>query len=417
MKKKSWLVGLVLLIGLLLGACGSEKNDSRKENKQQTEIKYFSFSATPEYEEQLNQMVSTFENEHPDIKVAVELAPYEDYFTRLQTLIAGGKAPDVFELNYENFVSYAAKGSLLALDNYVKEDPNFDETSLNEQAFKAFNYEGKQYGMVESFSNVVTFYNKDLFDQAGVAYPTSKWKWQDEVVAAKQITNRKNKVWGTYAPVTMNEFYKVAAQNGGALFDADGKTTINSPENIAALTYMADNVLKNKVSPSPAEMSGQKSEDLFLNGQLGMVHTGIWMFGLFKEAPFKWDIAVEAGNVEKATHFFANGISVGKDTSYPEAAYKFTQFMSSNKAVAKIRIDHSWELPAITEQEILAPYLKQTPPENRQAVFDSLAYLVLPPVSKKWSKLSDAADQEFQNVLLGDTTPEKALATLQKEFE
>lgn len=413
MKKKILLTGVATMTALLLGACGSGKDSS---SGNQTEIKYYSFSATPDYEDQLNDMVAKFEEENKDIKVDVELVPYNDYFTKLQTLMAGDQAPDVFELNYENFVSYAEKGALMDLDKYIKDDKDFDSSALNKEAFEAYQYDGKQYGMVESFSNVVTFYNKDLFDKAKVEYPTKDWNWSDEVAAAKKLTDSKDNVYGTYSPVTMNEFYKVAAQNGGKLKDDNGNWTINDPKNVEALDYMVNNVTKERISPSPEEMSGQNSEDLFLNGQLAMVHTGIWMFGQFKDADFDWDIQVEAGNSQKATHFFANGLAVSKDSKHAEAAYKFTRFMSASKDAAEIRVESGWELPAITDEKVLAPYLEQTPPENRKAVFESLDYLILPPVDAEWSKVSDGADKEFQKVLLGEETAKEALDKLQSEF-
>ncbi|MBR8697000.1 MULTISPECIES: ABC transporter substrate-binding protein [Enterococcus] len=414
MMKKVLLTGVAATAMLLLGACGGGGSSST--NEDQTTIKYYSFSATPDYEDQLNEMVESFEQENEDIKVDVELVPFNDYFTKLQTLMAGDQAPDVFELNYENFVSYAEKDALLELGKYIDEDKDFDSSQLNKEAFEAYQYDGKQYGMVESFSNVVTFYNKDLFDEAGIDYPTKDWSWSDEVDAAKKLTDADNNIYGTYSPVTMNEFYKVAAQNGGKLKDDSGNWTINDPKNVEALEYMVNNVTKDKVSPSPEEMSGQNSEDLFLNGQLAMVHTGIWMFGQFKDADFDWDIQVEAGNTQKATHFFANGLAVSKETKHAEAAYKFTRFMSASKDVAEIRVDSGWELPAVTDDEVLAPYLEQTPPENRKAVFDSLDYLILPPVDAEWSKVSDSSDKEFQKVLLGDESAKDALDNLQSEF-
>ena len=100
-------MSIAALTLLVLGACGGSNSTS---DKNKTEIKYYSFSATPDYEDQLNEMVEKFEAANKEIKVDVELVPYNDYFTKLQTLMAGSQAPDVFELNYENFVSYAEKG-------------------------------------------------------------------------------------------------------------------------------------------------------------------------------------------------------------------------------------------------------------------------------------------------------------------
>ncbi|MYL32174.1 extracellular solute-binding protein [Pontibacillus yanchengensis] len=418
--KKWWsllvllVVGVLGLVGCTSSESGGEENDSEGG---QTEITYYSFSATPNYEDVLADIVTAFEEENPNIKVNTELTAYQDYFTKLQTRIAGGNAPDVFELNYENFVQYASKGTLADLSTMIEEDENFDPKQLNQEAFKAYQFEGKQYGMVESFSNVLTFYNKDLFDKAGVDYPTEDWTWEDELAAAEKITDEENNVWGTYAPVTMNEYFKIAAQNGGNLFDQDGNPTVDKEENLEALNYMVDKVNESGVSPSPAEMSGQAPADLFLNGQLGIVHTGIWMFDAFKDASFEWDVALEAGNTQKAHHFFANGLAVSADTDKKEAAYKFAAFMSASEEVAKLRVENSWELPAITNEDILQPYLEQTPPENRQAVFNALDTLVLPPAVDNWSKISDVTNQEFEKALNGDKTTEDVLKTLQSEYE
>lgn len=417
--KKWWSLSVLLLVFMIsLIGCSSESGGEESESDEsKTEITYYSFSATPNYEDVLEDIVAAFEEENPNIKVNTELTAYSDYFTKLQTRIAGGNAPDVFELNYENFVQYASKGTLADLSSFIEKDDNFNPDQLNQEAFEAYQYDGKQYGMVESFSNVLTFYNKDLFDEAGVDYPTKDWTWEDELAAAKKITDEENNVWGTYAPVTMNEYFKIAAQNGGELFNEEGEPTVNNEANLEALNYMVEKVTESGVSPSPAEMSGQAPADLFLNGQLGIVHTGIWMFDAFKDASFEWDVALEAGNTQKAHHFFANGLAVSADTDKKEAAYKFAAFMSASEQVAELRVENSWELPAITDEDILQPYLEQNPPENREAVFEALDTLVLPPAVNDWSKVSDVTNQEFEKALNGDKTTEEVLKTLQSEYE
>lgn len=411
--KKLLLAGTALTAFALLAACS---NGNSRSSNGKTTIEYLNYSSSPTYTKQLNQMVSEFEKENPNIEVDVQSVPFDTYFTKLQTLLAAGKAPDTFEMNYENFVSYANKGVLLDLSDKVKNDKSLDLSNVNKNAWNASTYQGKQYGMTEDFSNVVTFYNKDLFDKAGVAYPTDSWTWSDEQAAAKKLTNDSAHVWGTYSPVTMNEFYKVVAQNKGEIYK-NGKLNINSDANVEALSHMAGLVTKEKVSPSPADMSGQTSEDLFLNGQLAMVHTGIWDFATFAKAPFKWDIAVEAGNKQQATHFFADTVVVSKDSKNEDASYKWAKFMSTSDKAAKIRIEGSWNLPITNSKAVLDEYLKQTPPANREAVFKSLEYIVLPPVSDNWQKLSVATDAEFQKVLIDQETPKHALDNLQNQFK
>jgi multiple sugar transport system substrate-binding protein len=421
MTRKKLISAIVLLFMLtftVLAGCSDSEKSSGDSKDEKVTINYFAFSPGTDHEKDLQDMISAFEKQNPNVKVDYEIAAYDDYFTKLQTMIAGGKAPDVFELNYENFVSYASKGALADLSKYIKEDKDFDPAKLNQEAYKAYQYEGKQYGMVESFSNVVTFYNKDLFDKANVDYPTADWTWKDELAAAQKLTNKDEKVWGTYAPIQFHEFYKVIAQNGGSVFNDDkSEVTIDSPENAEALQYMVDKVNKYKVTPSVGDLSGQSPEDLFKNGQIGILHTGIWMLSAFKDAPFKWDIALEAGNTQKAHHFFANGLAVSQDSDAQKAAYKFARFMSASDEAAEIRIASSWELPAITNEEILKPYLEQTPPESREVIFEAMDTLVLPPVIEDWSKMSDLITKELENVVNGKKSPEEALKVMQGELE
>src|SRR5512136_1626228 len=103
------------------------------------EITYYTFSAAPDHLKDLDQMIQSFETKYPLIKVKVETAPFADYFTKLQTLIAGGTAPDVFELNYENFVTYADKGLLLDLSPMLEADSTIDPAIYYPRALQAFN--------------------------------------------------------------------------------------------------------------------------------------------------------------------------------------------------------------------------------------------------------------------------------------
>lgn len=406
---KRWLAVICILslvLWLLIG-CSSETVDS---DNDEITIRYFAFSPGEAHEKDLQAMIRAFEQKNPGIKVKYELASFNDYFTKLQSQIAGGNPPDTFELNYENFVSYAAKGALLKLDEMIQADQNFDLSSLNQQAYEAFRYDDKQYGMVESFSNVVLFYNKDLFDAAGVSYPEPSWTWKDELQAAQRLTDREKRIWGTFSPIQFWEFYKTIAQNGGAVFNQDQtKVTLNSRENIEALQWMVDKVNRYQVTPSDLEMSGQLEGDLFKEGRIAMLRTGSWMFDSFKDVPFDWDIALEPGNIQKAHHFFANGLAISRNTKHQEAAWKWIKFMSVSEEAVKIRVESSWELPAVGDQTLVEDYLKKSPPQSRQVIFEALDTLVVPPVIERWSEMTDIIDRELELVKLGQKTPEEAL--------
>ena len=383
-----------------------------------TTVNFMNFSSAGDNTQYLEEMKNVFEEQNPDIKIKIETVGFGDYFTKLMTLIAGNNPPDAFELNYENFYTYAKKGVLLDLAQPMKE-VGFDEGNINEMALKAFQADGKQYGLPFSFSNVILIYNKDLFDQAGAEYPTLDWTWQDELEAAKKIRALDPMTFGIYQPIQFWEFYKTVRQNGGSLLN-DDKTefTLNRKENIETLQFMVDRVQRYNVMPNDAQLAGMGDWDLFISGRLGMVVTGIWALPTFiKDCDFNWDIQVEPGNIAKSTHFFSNGVVISKDAKNKEAAFKWINFLSSSREVAKIRIDAGWELPAVTYEDILADYISQTPPDNREAVFESLNYLVTPPVIENIGEMTDIINRYLEEARYGEKTPEEALNAAQKELD
>lgn len=383
--------------------------------QQTTTLNFFSFMTDAGHVKALESVIAAFEKENPGISVKYTTAPFNTYFTKLQTDVVAGQAPDVFELNYENFVTFASKGTLRELGSLMRKDTALAKDTFYPAAQNAFKYRSVQYGLPMTFSTVVLFYNKDLFDRAGVAYPTKDWTWKDELEAAKKLTDTSKKVWGDFQPVHFWEFYKVAAQAGGGL-KVGPSVQIDTPKNREALKWLVDKVLVHKVVPTAAEMSGVGDGDMFVGGQLAMIHTGIWMFDTFAKANFKWDIALEPGGAKRGTHFFSNAAVISKNTKNAEAAYKWVKFLAASPVTAKIRIETSWELPALSlsQRPNVQAYLDKPLPANREAVFQSLQYAVTPPVVENQSQLQDIINQELEAAKLGTKTVEQALASAQQ---
>jgi multiple sugar transport system substrate-binding protein len=369
-------------------------------------LTYFTFSAAPDHLEDLDTIVAAFEEEHPGITIDVQTAAYDDYFTQLQTRVAGGDAPDTFELNYENFVTYAEAGTLLDLTAAAGEA--IDPSVFYGEAYDVFQHDGTQYGLPATFSNVVLFYNKDLFDQAGLDYPTADWTWDDERAAAEELTDAEAGVWGTFQPVSFFEYFKVLAQNGGSFFNED-KTDVafDTPEGVEAAEWLLDKV--GTVMPAEADMGGQDDAAMFKSGKLAMWHNGIWQFAGMADAPFEWDIVVEPGNTTDASHFFSNAVVASTGTEHPDAAAKWLQFMASSETAVQVRLESDWELPAVSDTSLFDSWLEQTPPANRQAVFDSLDAVVVPPVIAQQARLQDAVDSALERAKLGQIDAQAAI--------
>lgn len=403
MLRRFIVLGLIVLIIASLAPVAAQENAT---------VRYFTFSAAPDHLEDLDAIIAAFEAENPGITIEVSTAPFEDYFTLLQADFVGGEPPDVFELNYENFVSYAANDVLLDLGGYVSADAPYYPRAL-----EAFQYNGAQLALPETFSTVLLFYNKDLFDQAGVAYPTEAWTWADAVEAGKAIRALGEDVWGLYSPVQFWEFYKKAGQNDCHFFNDDmTESTINSDACVQTLETMLG-FMQEDVMPDPIEASGVSDSELFLSGNLGMLVTGIWMFAAFADAPFAWDIQLEPGLANKGHHFFANGVAVAKDTENPEAAAAWAQYLTASQTAATVRVESGWELPALDEPSYFAAYLEQTPPDNREAVFMALESPITPPVIERQNEMQDTVNELLNAVVNGELDAKTALDLAKDELD
>lgn len=374
-------------------------------------ITYTNFISNGGNEENLQKIVDAFEEEHPDITVEVTTLPYDEYGTALQTDLAAGTASDVFDIEYANYAQYQANGVLAEI-------PVDDPDVYRQSVLEAYQTDGTQYALPSSFSTVVLFYNADLFDAAGLEYPTSDWTWADEQAAAEQLTDEAAGVWGDHQPVSFYEYYKVLAQNGGEFLAEDGtEVAFNTPEGVEAAEWLVGK--SGTVMPTIEQGQGTPDFDtkLFTDGKLAMLHTGIWMFGAFADVPFGWDIAVEPGNSQQASALFSNAVGVSATSEHAEAAAEFAKFLTSSDVMVQARLDSGWELPATSDEAALESYLTLGDPANRQAVFDSLDQVALPPVvAEGQQEMQDIMTEELVEAQAGRKTVEEALSSAEERI-
>ncbi|MEV8268442.1 sugar ABC transporter substrate-binding protein [Microbacterium sp. NPDC076911] len=403
---KHSLVAIAILGATSIALAGCSGTDTTaSDDGEDITITYTNFISNDGNEDNLATIVEAFESENPGVTVDVTTLPYGDYGTALQTDLAAGTVSDVFDIEFANYASYQANGVLAPLE--VTDPAAYRQTLLD-----AYQTDGTQYALPSSFSTVVMFYNADLFDAAGLDYPTNDWTWADEEAAAVALTDEAAGVWGDHQPVSFYEYYKVLAQNGGEFLNADGTAVaFNTPEGIEAAQWLVGK--SGTVMPTIEQGQGTADFDtnLFAEGKLGMMHTGIWIFGAVADVPFGWDIAVEPGNTQQASAVFSNAVGVSAASENVEAANKWAEFLTSSSTMVEVRLDSGWELPPISDEAELATYLDKTDPANRQAVFDSLDGIALPPVvAEGQAEMQDIITQELVEAQSGRKTVEDALA-------
>jgi multiple sugar transport system substrate-binding protein len=401
-------LSLAGVVTLALSACAS----SSPKAAGPVTITYSNFISNGGNEKNLAKIVTAFEKKNPNITVTVKTLPYDAYGTALQTDLAAGTPADVFDINGpSSYGPYQANGVLAELKG-------IDASKYNSALLDSYATNGKQYALPTSFSDVVLYYNKDLFDKAGVKYPTSSWTWKDETAAALKLTDKAAGVWGDHQPVTYNEYYKTLVQNGASFLSKDGKkAAFNTPAGIEAAKWLVDK--SGTTMPTIADGQGTADFDtnLFKAGKLAMLHTGIWVFGAFTDSPANWDIAVEPGNKTTANAVFSNGIGVSATSKHPVEAQKWADFMASSDTEVNVRLDSGWELPTISDTAKLDTYLTKGKPANRQAVFDAAKKIApAPSIGDNQSAMQDAITGELVEAQAGRETVQQALDNAEKKI-
>ena len=412
---KPLAVGAVAAAALLaVTGCSAQGSPapSGSAGAEEVTITYANFISNGGNEENLQTIVDAFEDANPGITVEVTTTDYANYFTQLQTDLAAGTQADVFDVDAGAFANIQASGVLAPFEG-------FDADAYRQGVLDTYAVDGAQYGLPSSFSNVVLFYNKELFDAAGVEYPTADWTWADQQAAAEKLTDADAGVWGSYQPISYYEYYKAVQQAGGSFLTEDGSASaIDSEAGKAAAEWLT--AKSGTVMPTAADGAGTPDFDtnLFKEGKLAMWTTGIWMIGLVGDLPFEWDIAVEPGDVQKASATFSNAVVVSQASEHTEAAQKWAEFLTSSKEMVDVRLNAGWELPPVSDESLLAPYLEQTPPANRIAVFDSLDNVaVAPQLGANATQIQDAVGNALGEIAAGRTTVDEAIPALADEID
>ncbi len=222
----------------------------------QTDITYLLWGS-PQEGEVWTQIAAAFEATHPDINVTVEVADWDSYWEKLRVQMAGGTPPDVFAMDAPLYPDWQARGVLLNLQPYLDADPALLD-GVYPITLDAYKTPEGMFGLPRDFQTIVLYYNKDMFDAAGVAYPTADWTYADFRSAAKTLTLDKDgdgstDQWGFWAEVLDPEPFwgSVIWAHGGDIVDiAAGKTLITTPEATAGFQFIANMWLGDKSMPT-----------------------------------------------------------------------------------------------------------------------------------------------------------------------
>ncbi|QKI81401.1 ABC transporter substrate-binding protein [Kroppenstedtia eburnea] len=263
----SLTVSMMLVLFLFMTGCSSSADPQGSGDQVELKLGFYSSGAS---DAKMQELIDGFMKKHPNIKVTTETAPYGQFFQKLDTRIAAGNAPDLWLSDGVLVAKYAERGAIKDLTEWIDKDLNKEDyygLDFNKDA------EGRYWAVPQGIQIGVLFYNKDLFDQAGVSYPTEDWTYDDLKKAAAKLTlDSKGKnaddpkfdgksvsQFGlTFFSITEGWFPVMKAYGGGVLDPTMKKSIIDSPENRQAVEWMVDG-MKRGIITDPSDLKSFKS--------------------------------------------------------------------------------------------------------------------------------------------------------------
>ena len=281
----------------------------------------------------VEQQIAAFKELHPNITIEPQVVPWDDYWTKLQTGVAGGSTNDVFWMNADGLPVYASQGAIVPIQEMV-DDGSIDVNAYPESLRSLYTFEDTVYGIPRDFDTIALFYNKDLFDQAGVEFPTADWTWDDLRAAAEQLTSDDGSQWGYASSIGgQQNYYNLIKQNGGEILNADQTEAMLSESAACDALLFAGDFIADGLAPSVAVMqANDPHEMLFPGGVIAMIFGGSWNSLTFSQALPSVAVApLPKGKAQaSAIHGLANVIWSGSENQC--AAMEWVKYLASADA-------------------------------------------------------------------------------------
>jgi len=274
--------------------------------------------------------IAAFEEANPGVKVEAQAMPPKDYWPKLSALAAAGDLPDVFAMSSGFVKGWAAAGNLADMTAVTEGD---DLSVYYEGSLTPGVVDGKMVAFPQNWVAPVLYYNRDMFDAAGLEYPKADWTWDDFRTAAKALTTDDQWgfwVYGRYAHVDTWTF-----RNGGRYVSADESTIELNNAAKNTLKFLTDLVLVDKVAPMPQEMEGIRQQDVFPLGMAAMWVDGSWNIANVRKVAdpsMNWGIAQvpmgpDATDDTAAAYAWADMLAIAETSEKKDLAWKFIQHM------------------------------------------------------------------------------------------
>ena len=382
--------GTVILVTIVLGVIvlvGCARPRPEEKGREKVVIRFENWEVTPEQLGLWKEVVDKFNKQSQRVKVvfqAVQGGP-----EKILVEIAGGTAPDVFYWHTHLLSPLARKKAVVDLTPFIKKD-GFNLNIYFDHLIRECKYEDKIFGLPTYWGNMAIAYNKDLFDKAGIAYPSSDLTWEEFLEKAEQLTIMKDSRIIQYGTTVPHPLFTVISF-GGRFFDEKGERCyLNSPQVKEALTFLKT-LVDSKIAPLPESSVGLGREELklFMTGKVAMSPVAAWQLPVLRKIKdFKWDVAPfpRKKGYKRRTFAGTGVLCISSQSKYIKEAWEFVKFAAGREGSEVLGKGRN-SIPAI--KEIADRVFSIPPPDNIRVFIDSIEEFVPYPKFRWFRKWKD----------------------------
>lgn len=373
-------------------------------------------------------VVEPFMEQNPSVKVEMEEVPWDGYYEKYQTLGAAGQAPDLAFVSAAWIQDFAHLGVALNLDPYVEKTGVFGPEEAEKYFLSTLDglrypgTEGSLYAVPYEWVTIVFYYNKDIFDAAGEAYPTDEWTYDNVLEAAQKLTLRSGDKIDQYGMISHWGYDVIDSSihaNGGSILNEDyTDAALDTQTNIDTIQWWVDLIQTHKVAPLPAEFAEGGAVNTFASGKVAMAILGVWGIETFRpQENFNWDIAMLPKGKEKQTAVqWPNQVAISAKTAHPDEAFDFAMFMiRPDRPADTVGIG---KVPVVKELAYSEAWLEAgKAPEHKDAILKMGDLNVPLEFGFRWNEWREAMDQELQLSYLGERSVDESVAAAQSAIQ
>jgi multiple sugar transport system substrate-binding protein len=426
MKKRSLAVSVVMgLMALGLVACGGSKSASSEStasgsgeqgaSSDELSVAIWDTNQEPGIKEILDDFTK-----ETGIKTKISVVKWNEYWTMLEAGAQGGSLPDVFWMHSNESERYMSNDMLLDLTDKIKASDKIKVENYPGDIWGLYTYNDHYYAVPKDVDTIAIWYNKKLFDEAGVPYPTSDWTWDDLTETARKLTKSDGSQYGLAVKMDNNQagYYNLIYDKGGYVISDDKKKSgWDDPKTIEGMNIL-DTWIKEGLMPSAETMSENGEEVLFQSGKVAMVPQGSWMIASYKANEYTAqnadivELPKDAKTGKRVSLYNGLGWAAAKNGKHTEEAWKLIEYLGSEPAQKK-----QAELGVtMSSYKGTSDAWVKSANFNLQAYLNMMDDMVIRPYSRSTVSWENADNEIITKVYTGELTMEEACKQMAEQM-